>query len=155
MSESRLHFFRGYTLVDITPTKVTHSSIENDIKRNQQRNWETVLQCMGLRTQPLHIQDPMLLYYTPVGEDTTDLIDLKLLKFGELYTGNHRVWSWSWAVEAADIYKLNDNPLGGLNADFENIPVITFLEETALFLLPVLHPHGSIKNIYFKQIETE
>ena len=26
--------------------------------RNQQRNWETVLQCMSLRTQPQHIQYP-------------------------------------------------------------------------------------------------
>ena len=42
----------GYTLVDITETKMIRDLDGKELERNQQRNWETVLQCIGLRAQP-------------------------------------------------------------------------------------------------------
>lgn len=147
MNEPGPKFFRGFTLVDITPTGVLHSSPTNELERNQQRNWETILQCIGLRTQPFNISQPELM----VGIDGGNIVNMGFTDFGDLYTGRHKVWTWKWSVEASDIYALNGKPLAGLYNDFENIPVITCLTETARFILPVLHPYGSIKNIYFKQ----
>ena len=39
-----LQFYTGYTLVDITATNVTRYRPDQEFQRNQQRNWETVLQ---------------------------------------------------------------------------------------------------------------
>ena len=111
--------------------------------RNQQRNWETVIQCMGLRTQPQNIQDPI--------STTTDLENLE---FGDMYTGEQKVWIWTWSTEGLDVYDLTNKPLGAIQQDFEQVPVITGLTETARFMLPIFYPYGSIKNIYFKQINT-
>jgi hypothetical protein len=142
MNASSLQFFQGYSLVDITATGVTRG--DNDsIERNQQRNWETVLQCIGLRTQPMHIQVPALVD-----------IELDRLEFGDFYTGIRRVWTWTWAAERIEIYDLPNKPLGGLQKDFEQVPIITGLTETARFMLPIFYPYGTIKNIYFKQINT-
>lgn len=124
------------TLVDITPTGVTHGQ---GLTRDQQRNWETVLQTIGLRAQPLDIQGPVMIEG-----------DLKMLEFGEIYQGMHRVWVMNFSVEHADVWHENNDEVSGLKRDFEQIPVMTNLTETARFLLPIFYPHGSIKNIYFK-----
>ena len=48
-----------FTLVDITPTGVTRSHPDNTKDRNKQRNWETVLQILGLKTQPVITAYPL------------------------------------------------------------------------------------------------
>lgn len=137
---SNLYFFQGFTLVDITATGVTRGSDSQE--RNQQRNWETVLQCMSLRTQPQNIQLPSTALFS----------DISIAEFGDFYSGPQQVWTWSWTVEGEGVYDLNNKPLGGLQADFEQVPVVTYLTETARFMLPIFYPYGSIKNIYFKQV---
>ena len=135
-----LYLFQGYSLVDITATGVIRGYDSNEISRNQQCNWETVIQCMGLRTQPQHIRGPVKV----VGEADQ-------FEFGNLYTGNQTVWTWRWAVEQSGVYDSNLAFLGGLLQDFEQVPIVCGLEETARFMLPIFYPYGSIKNIYFKQ----
>ena len=49
--DRQLHYYTGLTLVDITATGVTRNGEE--LARNQQRNWETVVQTMGLGAQPI------------------------------------------------------------------------------------------------------
>ena len=139
---NNLYFFQGYSLVDITATGVTRSTDDDAIDRNQQRNWETLLQCIGLRTQPHFIQEPV----------HSDFSDITIAEFGDLYQGPQRIWIWSWAVEQAGIYDLNNDPLSGLQQDFEQVPIVTGLTETARFMLPIFYPYGTIKNIYFKQV---
>jgi len=139
MSAANPQFFIGYSLVDITATGVIRSSDSEDIARNQQRNWETVLQCIGLRTQPLHIKLPQKF------EDKVELYN-----FGEFYSGVQTIWQWSWAIEAEGVYDLPGKTLGALNTDFEQVPVITGLNETARFILPIFHPYGAIKNIFIE-----
>jgi len=139
---SNLQFYQGFSLVDITATGVTRSLDVDQLKRNQQRNWETLLQCIGLRTQPQHIHDPGSIE-----------AHLDGFEFGDFYTGVQRVWTWSWAVEGTGIYDLPGKPLGGLQQDFEQVPVVTYLTETARFMLPIFYPYGTIKNIYFKPIQ--
>jgi hypothetical protein len=142
MSNTGLHFFQGYSLVDITPTGVIRGKDHDAVDRNQQRNWETVIQCMGLRTQPQNIQEPV-----------STIANLDFLEFGDMYSGDQKIWSWSWTVESAGVYDTS-TPLGGLLQDFEQVPVITGLTETARFMLPIFYPYGTIKNIYFTQIPT-
>jgi hypothetical protein len=138
---SNVQLFQGITLVDITATGVTRG--DNDsLERNQQRNWETVLQCISLRTQPQNIQPPT----------QTTLTDVGIANFGEFYQGEQKIWLWTWTVEQTEVYDLPGKPLGALQQDFEQVPIVTYLTETARFMLPIFYPYGSIKNIYFKQV---
>ena len=129
-----------YSLVDITETGVIRDHAGQELERNQQRNWETVLQCIGLRAQPMNIRK----YTAP------DLMtDLTGYKFGEMYTGKHKVWNFKFSIEHEGVFARDDDALYFLNESFNEVPVITFLSETARFLLPIFHTTGPIKNIYF------
>jgi hypothetical protein len=141
---TNLQLFQGYTLVDITATGVIRSQDNDSQERNQQRNWETLLQCIGLRTQPQNIHIPGAME-----------LELSGMAFGDFYTGIQRVWTWSWSVESNGVYDLPGNPLGGLLEDLEQVPIIAGLTETARFMLPIFYPYGTIKNIYIKQINIE
>jgi hypothetical protein len=141
MSNTGLQFFAGYSLVDITATGVIRSNQLDSLERNQQRNWETVIQCLGLRTQPQYIRPPV-----------SSTVSLKNFEFGDFYSGEQQIWVWYWNIEREGVYDLNNKELGGLQADFEQVPIITGLTETAKFMLPIFYPYGTIKNIYFKEI---
>ena len=132
------NFIAGYTLVDITNTGVTRDRDNNYLQRNQERNWETVLQCISLRAQPMNIVTK------------SEEIDLDHMEFGEMYTGKQRVWSFAFVVEHAGVFAKSEEPLGLLNDSFDQVPIITGLEETARFILPIFWTSGAIKNIYFK-----
>jgi hypothetical protein len=140
-----LQFFRGFSLVDITATGVIRDQDADILQRNQQRNWETLLQCIGLRTQPYNIQSPEIL----------ESCNLTQYHFGDLYTGEHRVWSWCWTTEREGVYDLPGKPIAGLLQDLEQVPIITGLTETAGFMLPIFYPHGTIKNIYITPQDNE
>jgi hypothetical protein len=135
---SGLHYFTGFTLVDITATGVTRGA--DNHRRSQQSNWETVLQTIGLGAQPIVVAPPVIL------ED----INTDYLEFGEFYQGLHRAWVWHFAVEHESVFLQDDNPVGRLNQYFEQVPIISGLDESARFMLPIFHPYGSIRNIYFK-----
>jgi len=141
MSTIGLQFFRGFSLVDITATGVIRDQDSDSLARNQQRNWETLLQCIGLRTQPLNIQSPEI-----IGP-----ADLSQYHFGDFYSGEHRIWTWAWTTEREGVYDLNGRIQAGLLQDLEQVPIITGLTETARFMLPIFYPHGTIKNIYITQ----
>lgn len=141
MSTIGLQFFRGFSLVDITATGVIRDQDSDSLARNQQRNWETLLQCIGLRTQPLNIQSPEI-----IGP-----ADLSQYHFGDFYSGEHRIWTWAWTTEREGVYDLNGRAQSGLLQDLEQVPIITGLTETARFMLPIFYPHGTIKNIYITQ----
>lgn len=129
----------GFTLVDITQTGVIHNKPEVEFQRNQQRNWETVLQCLGLRTQPMNILGPKMMEMF-IDEHT----------FGEMYYGHQRVWCWTFNVEREGIWKEGTDPLALLHKDFNEVPIIQGLNETARFILPIFYTSGGIKNMFFK-----
>ena len=142
---SNLYLFQGFTLVDVTATGVIRSQDSNNMERNQQRNWETLLQCIGLRTQPQNIQEPIV----------STVEDIGVAEFGDFYAGFQKIWTWSWTVEREGVYDLAGTPLAGLLQDIEQVPIVTGLEETARFMLPIFYPYGTIKNIYIKQVTIE
>lgn len=134
-----MNFYTGITLVDITATGVIRFTNDNELKRNQQRNWETVLQCIGIKAQPLIIEGPYSSTFTI--DETTH--------FPDIYFGEQKVWFFSFAVEHEDVFLVNDDPVAGLDEIFAQVPIICGLNETARFMLPIFYPYGSIKNIYF------
>lgn len=134
-----MKFFTGITLVDVTATGVIRHSTEKELERNQQRNWETVLQCLGLRAQPHLIEGPVCKEF---------LLD-DYVTFGEMYRGNQKCWFFTFGVESEDVFLINGDPVAGLDQDFAQVPIITGLTETANFILPIFYPFGAIKNIVF------
>lgn len=143
MNNERKYWYEGYTLVDITNTGVTKFSPEISKERNQQRNWESILQVLGLRTQIFEIHQ----------EHTYQSV--KKFEFGSEYKGQHNVWQFKFSVEFENLYRVADNSVDVLEKDFEQTPIIVGLEETAKFPMSLLYTSGAEKNIYFKLLPEE
>jgi hypothetical protein len=96
--------------------------------RNQQRNYETLLQIFGLRTQPQEITQP------------------------ELING---LWQFDFVSESEGVFDMHNNPdpLAGLLVDCEGVPMVTGLGEQ-LGIATVLTTQGSQQNIWFTSINT-
>jgi hypothetical protein len=129
----------GYTLVDITHTNVV-SSIDSK-ERNQQRNWQTLVQTLGLRAQLLTLSSPQIL----------DL-DVTKSQFGSNYTGHQLVWTFKFGTEQDGVFSNENNPFGTLESDFINVPIILGLNETAQIATPTFCIDGPERNIYFEQL---
>lgn len=132
-----LHLSVGYTLVDITKTNEV-SGMVNSKERNQQRNWETLVQVLGLRAQLFMLTDPVKL----TG-------DLSKFKFGSDFSGNHSVWEFKFGVEQEAVFANSTSTHGTLDSDFVNVPIILQLTETALIQVPVFSVTSNQRNIYF------
>ena len=136
----------GWTYFDCTntgtrsyykPTRIPYvddhgQHIENEEdwihSRNQQRNWETILQCLSLRCQPLNLG--------PVEKSLQ---------------GDQCVWTFAFEVDRDEIFALDNDPLGELKKDCHGVPMIVGLTETwkSGFLMPYLITHGTNTNIGF------
>ena len=133
-----LYLSTGMTLVDITNTNVvTYDSVS----RNQQRNWETVIQVLGLRTQLMLLRPPTVIE-----------VELSTLNFGKAYTGKHLVWEFKFGIEFDAIFAGNNRPYGTLEEDFVNVPIITKLTETVTIPVPTFSVTGDYTNIFFEAI---
>ena len=142
MIESKLYRHRGYTLVDITKTDITKYTPEMERMRNKQRNWETVTQILGLRTQILGMR-----------QLTTETHDVKDFQFGATYQGRHRIWTFEFDVEFDNLYLNDGNSYATLENDFAQSPVVVGLDETAKLPVPLFYTTGENKNIYFMTVE--
>lgn len=107
--------FRLYTLVDITETGARRG--DDPKAARQQQNFLTVLQTIGLRVNPTYTRSPQIL------EDTPSRLGL-----GKNYKNKQRVWQFDFEIEFEGALDLDI-----LNTDFNLIPVIDGLDETAKF----------------------
>ena len=139
--DTEQYLYQGFTLVDITPTGVVTFSQPNELKRNQQRNWETVQQILSLRTQPT------------IMETGNFVDDVMGYNFGIKYQGEHKIWTFKFGVDYADIYQEGPDRFGLVKYDFKITPMILGLTETILPELAVFEPKGPWNNIYFKSIK--
>lgn len=135
-SLGQLRLYRGYTLVDITRTNVVRADINNPQPRNQQRNWETLVQVLGLRAQLTVLGNPEV--------TTRELFPA--------YPGPQQVWTFKFGVEQDDVFSDGKDPFGLLISDCSNVPIITGLTETAKLVVPTFDAKDS-KNIYFKVLD--
>lgn len=141
MTDLRLYRYAGYTLVDITNTGVIKYSEENNSLRNQQCNWESVIQILSLRTQIMSASQSKIL--------SSDVSDFK---FGESYSGTHNIWYFEFIVEYADVYGSFNDPFKVLINDFSKVPVNIGLNETVSFPIPMFYTKDLYKNIYFDNL---
>lgn len=124
--------YQGYTLVDITNTGVTKYSPDRYHQRNQQRNWETVLQILSMRTQIFRAEQIKI-----------SKQDIHAFEFGSVYAGEHKVWAFEFDVEFDGAVPITD---------FDQVPVIVDLDETVKFTANLFFTAGKNKNIYFKTL---
>jgi hypothetical protein len=89
--------------------------------RNQQRNWETLTQLLGMRTQIFQLENPKK---------------------------NLDVWSFEFAVETPDVFGPQDDPVQLLLIDAAGVPMLLGLENKTN-LTPVLLVDGEDQNIWF------
>lgn len=122
-----------YTLVDITATGIKTNTVEDEFKRNQQRNWETASQVINLRYHNTIEAAPFSPKYA----------NLDSHQFGQKFQNQQSSWKFIFATETDYIIK-------ELEYDFHNVPVVVGLNETITLPEPVFCTHGPWKNIYFK-----
>lgn len=132
-----------YTLVDITCTNFVRrpKTQQEAFQRNQQRNYETFLQLISLRSQPLIVKPP-----TKIAS-----VDINDYQFGEYYMPSvfkYDVWTFQFDSEHIDSYGSGGTPVGSLNDDFDSVPVIGDLTETAK-IHSMINTKGPRTNTYF------
>ena len=137
-----MNHFKCYCLFYITATGVTGhlkssripfwdragQHITNDStwnrSRNQQRNWETLTQLIGLRTQVTELTDPVRI--------------------------NH-AWEFEFATETADVYGTAEDPTLILRNDCAGVPMIVNLEDCNAMIAELV-VDGTEQNIWFNPI---
>jgi hypothetical protein len=76
--------------------------------RNQQRNWETIMQLIGLYTQPVRVS----------------LVRMK-----------DQRWQFEFDTEFDDVFAVNDDPVGRLLQACDGVPIINYVEQQLTTLL--------------------
>ena len=107
--------FKLYTLVDITETGARRG--EDPKLHRQQQNYLTVMQTIGLRVNPTYVKSPQVI------EDIPSKYNL-----GSKYKNKQSIWEYVFDIDydgALDVDTLVN--------DFDLIPIITDLDETAKF----------------------
>ena len=112
-----------------TKTGLTINTPEQwNLSRNQQRNWESLLQIVSLRPQPMNVVPP---------------------------TKHTDGWHFAFEVESEGVLGSghgSDN-LAGLVGDCEGVPMVTDLQEAEV-ITATLHAQGTNQNIWFSAINT-
>lgn len=119
--------FTIYTLVDITETGQYGRGAGTELEKQQQQNFLTLTQTIGLRVNPIYDRKPKRI------ED----FDMKSQPFGSKFKGQHTVWKWDFYIEYDGGFKTDVSEYGLLEQDLHFIPIITDLTETAKFSRPV------------------
>jgi len=134
-------YYTAYTLVDITETKVVKSKDSQTLQYNQQQNLNTLIQTIGLRSQPI---DPIISVHM-----TQDIVDYG---FGKQFQGLHTVWQLDFSVEHTNVFNYNNNKLYHLINDSDGIAIITNLEETSELKTKCFETtNANLINLYFKK----
>jgi hypothetical protein len=109
-------------LTDRAGQAVTNE-LEWNRSRNQQRNFETLLQLVGLYTQPLDVSDPV-------------------------YDAAAQLWRFEFDVEFAGIFATESDSIGLLKQQAQGVPMIVGLTEDALLDRQL----ASDVNIFFTEL---
>ncbi len=121
--------FRVLTLVDITETRQNRKEVNKELEYQQQQNFVTLLQAIGMRVNPLYDKSPKIF------EE-----DVKAHKFGSAFKGKHTVWSWDFMIEYDGGFTDDTgDETGLLVSDLNLVPIITGLKESAKFAFSVFN----------------
>jgi hypothetical protein len=110
---NKLMLYCLYTLVDITATG--HYRGSDRLLRNQQQNFDTILQTLGLKGN---------VYF-----------DNKPRKIPAKIFGNEKIdcWYFEWTMEISDLFATETDPIGQLKELFNFVPYIDDLTEQVQF----------------------
>ena len=117
-----------YTLVDITNTNARRT--QDMFKYQQQQNYQSVIQTLSLRANPLNVGIPKI-------------IEGKDLHFGNITEWNH-VWELNFELGYASGISIQT-----LVEDFNLVPVITGLNESVTIDPAIFDTVTENKNIKF------
>lgn len=140
---------RCITLFDITQTNISNRRKDLEIKngglfekaRNQQSNFETLLQIISLRSQPENITQPV--------KEICNKFNNLWGKTYKLKKEKIPVWYFSFTISQSSVFSTRDDKLELLVKDCDSVPLIIGLEE-----MTDLHSQISLtlqhKNIHFE-----
>ena len=132
-----MHTFCIQTLVDIgfpgdtrRPFPFTSNTgvlVDNkdtlDLVRAQHNNFVTTQQLLQMRSN---------ITWDIIPERSSQKLADR--SFGSFYReGKQNVWAFAWHAEQTDVYNVDGDPVGGLVADFHQVPVNAFCQETVTF----------------------
>jgi len=129
--------YRLYTLADITNTGQFKTGTGRELEKNQEQNFKTILQTIGLRSNVIYSRPPKLL--TGFGID-----------YGFEMKDEVNIWCFDFSTERDDIWLENGDQLALLQVDFELVPFITELTESIALQPAVFQPLGEGRNIVFE-----
>ena len=125
-----------HTLIDITETRARFD--KSNPEWHQQQNFITLLQTLGLRTNPVIEKSPTL-----SKQSTKDL------GFGSAYRGDQNVWTLEFSMEESSAVTLDE-----LIKDFNLVTIIPGLDETVKLSDPVFVTQSKTKrNLVFNCID--
>ena len=128
-----------YTLVDITNSGITNPNSKDILGYNQQQNLNTVIQLIGMRSQPINVSVSV--------KEAQDIVDLG---FGNAFKGLHTVWKMEFNSEHTDVFNKNGNFVYFLETEFEGAVFTSGLAETVSFKQNLFSIFDDkIKNTYF------
>ena len=131
-----MYEFRVHTLVDITDNgnlkkqfpfktiggEVVHDKHSLSLARNQNANFNTLIQLLQIRGNIVWEQPPTRINNT-IGNSA----------FGTMYEGKQNTWHFTFFVEQNEVYGDMALPTGQLIEDFHLVPILNFCKETATF----------------------
>lgn len=129
------------TLVDITETGITNNNAkdaETQLKRNQQRNYDTLCQVISLRSN----------FYGPsVGSGIIENVDYFDDEINQLISNisdrKIKIWSFVFETDRTDPFGI-DYEL--LKMDLNMVPIIPALTETVPIFPPYFITSGDLQN---------
>ena len=127
--------FRLQTLVDITETNARRG--DNAISLRQQQNFLTVLQTIGLRSNPTYKKSPKVTTVSP-----------RTVGLGSVYNKKQNVWTFDFEIEAEDGHSVEL-----LINDFNLVPFITGLNEGSGIESSFITLDSKNNNIVFELID--
>lgn len=129
------------TFVDITNTGVRHKSDDPDwwVMRNQQRNYDTLIQTISLRAQPHDL--------------TVSILDVNRESMGRSFKiwlsesfDYYKLWLMTFYTDGQDVFGPNGSLL---LTDLHDVPIVCNLEETRTIFPPIFITSGEHANTFY------
>ena len=108
---------------------------------SNKRNWDTMLQIIRLRAQPISLSDPLIVD-----------ADLSFYSFGSNYQGLKRVWSFDFGIEVKGAFRQGEDPVASLMNDSVMVPMTVGLNETTVLEPACIITNDELRNTYFVQL---
>jgi hypothetical protein len=133
----KMESFLCYTLVDISDTGTNDP--QKSLSYQQYQNFNTLLQCIGLRALPFMLEVSKL-----------ESQNLSEYNFGSKYKkGKATIWTMAWKAEREGYFKVE-----ALEEDSNGLPIHTNLKEKVELPSQVFESKNpKLLNLYFRQVK--